>query len=573
MRKYSWRSAFLFCLCITLALTVYCIALNRLYYARFGPFFDSLAYLNLLANVYSVALSHGFVNAMRASSGTTVALPWMVEAAIARWVPLSRTFGVYFQCGLLLLSILSVWNFLTAGARWRSRDACLAVVALVSLRCLYAANAGLSNFRMDLGFYLMVLCTLAWVLTALQRDSLYAWCAAGVAAGLACLVRATAPPFLCAMLVPLIVAQLLLSPDRSMANIRRAIGGACIMGVICFAVAGWMYVTRWHQLEWYYLVWNRDANAKSPILNSLTFHLRRAIGDIGVPALCVLALFAMFGPAGLLRKIDGIKLNPRTYMRGLAHRMRMIRWELLLAAAGPILLLGLRGAGNTFVSMPAAAAFSLFCLCPQRGNTPSTGFALGGHRASTLAVSIGIAAIWMFAALNGLGDHLRDQGGQNPMSAQIQVADRILSRCPPHRRIVFTTAAFAPVNNQSLRNVLIYNDGFLPSTHGLVRGPINLAIDRTFEPTEPVEWASLPGQTDAEKINQLSQRAASSVDCMILSDAPTALYLQRHGFESEINRHAVAVRNSILSHGRWERVGAPIVESEHVVVWVLWNKH
>ena len=73
----------------------YAIALNRLFYAHHGPFYDSVSYLGVLAKLLDVAKVDGFFSALKASTqGATVFLPFGLVPFFGKFVGDKNFHGV-----------------------------------------------------------------------------------------------------------------------------------------------------------------------------------------------------------------------------------------------------------------------------------------------------------------------------------------------------------------------------------------------------------------------------------------------------------------------------------------------
>src|SRR5262245_9978831 len=61
----------------------YAVALNKIFYLQFGPFFDSMAYLNRLLDFQSISQLKGTISAiLDISFQGTVVLPWLIFAPL-----------------------------------------------------------------------------------------------------------------------------------------------------------------------------------------------------------------------------------------------------------------------------------------------------------------------------------------------------------------------------------------------------------------------------------------------------------------------------------------------------------
>src|SRR5277367_5640041 len=113
----SWRISLIL---VILLICVYASALNKLFYDRFGPFYDSLAYLDQLAYVISIARERGFLAAAHSVLHTsTVLLPWLEAASLSHWiVGISRAVAIWLQAPWLLVLGLTGYEYFRRCARY-----------------------------------------------------------------------------------------------------------------------------------------------------------------------------------------------------------------------------------------------------------------------------------------------------------------------------------------------------------------------------------------------------------------------------------------------------------------------
>lgn len=547
------------CLALSICVTLYSVFLAARYYQSFGPFFDSLAYDNQLAAVHDFALRSGIFDAIRSTRGSTVALPWFPVALLARIVPASRLFGPVFQGILFALSLFSASQYLSRRSGWTVGSIVTALVTLCMFKMLYRVDGGLCDFRMDIGFYLLFSCSIAWLFVARRSRSASHWIYFGLFSGLTCLDRATAPVYFLATAGPLVVYFILdglRQKDWAWRFFLVSLASTC-----CAALSIWMYLTRWNQLKWYYLIWNRHANTHGPFLRSFTWHLSHVADNVGPVATLALIAFLLIGPSGILRQY-----------RGLRATLLSTEWGLLYAGIAPVLVLGIDGSGhNPFVSMPAVAGLSLFCFSPTSPSiviTKPKTCITGISNPAILSIVIVLAT---YSAADGLVGNIRGQGGKNSMNGQLEVADRLIQYAKPNRVNVFSCVAFGHVNNASLVNVLMFDKGFRSMPFGVAKSDIRLAADPEFQHTEAVGWNALRGHTDGDKIKALGVDASKKLNFVILDDALTRTALERRGFHCKINTYSDAIYSSILKQGKWVPIGGPITISSSEVSRVYRN--
>ncbi|MGA7414377.1 MAG: hypothetical protein WBW33_28160 [Bryobacteraceae bacterium] len=98
---------------VVLAQGFYASYLNTRYYQKFGPFFDSMAYTNVMAEILTTAKEEGIGAGVAASfhSGT-VSLPWLSVSLLSPVLGYSRLVGVWMQEFWLAVLAISVFFYL-----------------------------------------------------------------------------------------------------------------------------------------------------------------------------------------------------------------------------------------------------------------------------------------------------------------------------------------------------------------------------------------------------------------------------------------------------------------------------
>ena len=541
-------------ICVVVLLAVYACWLNQLYYGRNGPFLDSLAYCNQLAEVLTQSRLHGFIAGVHGGDGSTVVLPWIVASAAACVLPVSRLDGVWFQAALLLPLLFSLYYFFRRVAGFSELRAFAAVFPFVAIHAALNFDGGLSDFRLDLSLYILFSLTCIWCFLAMaHRRSVWPWVICGLCGGLAALARATAPAYLVVALGPVIVARLAHGRGR-----RAAVIGSMIAIFFAAIVCGWFFIVRFSDLHSYYFVWNRNAHAHVPFLKALALHGRAAGANIGWPA-ALLALSFGFG-----------QLFAAGRTLSFWRFLRSVNWAMLYVGVAPILLLAAQGSGpNPFVSMPAAFGLLLWLIFPLRRKAVGD-FSLF-HLSPIASVTVAVI-VTAGVAVSAIGGHLRGQGCMNLMSGQRGVVDRMLADAGRRHAtdIRFTTFQLGAVHSETLRNAMIYEYGFQAGAGSFSRNGLTVANDPVI--TEPSEWQQVDGVDDAAKIRSLVARAGDNDDYLILPDPSCLNYLELHGFKCEMNLYAGQFREAALAGGQWQEIGCPIVVSPVEIVEVYRNR-
>ncbi len=261
----------------------YCCVLQSQYYTHNGPFFDSVSYYNMLAQIYSASCSTGLRAGFQDFPGRTVFLPWPEVALIAQFRPLSRSLGIWLQAVWLLpLALSLLWYQIVK----RKRDVLSAIAVTIpffGFRAIFHYAGGLCDFRMDLSLWIFYSLAAIWFLIACDSKSIAPWLLCGIFVGLGCLARSTAAIYFTVAFVPLIFFRAHVKADRRVLLRGLSVGiGAAL--VIC----GWFFIANFQKLYQYYFVWNHDANDHLPLPQALQ-HIRLAFDHVGQSAaLCCL---------------------------------------------------------------------------------------------------------------------------------------------------------------------------------------------------------------------------------------------------------------------------------------------
>ena len=114
-------------------LCYYCSALCSLFYATYGGFFDSLSYLDTLAQVMNTARDHGVPAALQTSlHSSTVALPWIEGTILGLAFGASRNIAIIIQAPWILLFALLSFTYFLNTAKQPAHLAALSSIVTVS---------------------------------------------------------------------------------------------------------------------------------------------------------------------------------------------------------------------------------------------------------------------------------------------------------------------------------------------------------------------------------------------------------------------------------------------------------
>ena len=522
--------------------------LNRLFYEKYGPFYDSLAYFNSIAEMAAIAESEGRAAALvQTASRSTVFYPWLVFAAFAGKVGLDRSIAVWIQIFASTWMQLALFTYFYR----QHRNAALAVIlssTFLGIAALFCFNGGIADFRMDLIQYFFYATSMAVYLVARKAEGRFWWAALGVSIGALCLARATSPIYL--TLVFAVLAPIDIVTARGEA--RNVLIGWCLAAAVAMAVAGWFYLTNLTFLHYYYFVWNLDANAKLPVTQSAE-HIIFMFRNVGWWLIGALALrSAIIALAAVNRLGTG--------------ELWRINWRALWFGAAPVAYLVLSGAGlNPFVSMLGAAGLVMFLLEPLASGARAIGRSL-----ELVLLTVVLAGV-AINATRAVGNHSRD----DRVSSWVPCRDGLirLTRAiegqmstGERRDYRYAVAHVGRVTADTVFNVLAF-DTKLPvrPRATIVYGAATLS--RCYQGVAtPVEWGAHAGSSDDEKIAQLVELLTSHCDFFVMSTSDSELPASTtiHQFIPEINRR-------LLQTQAWRQVTEPLSISPTERVILLRN--
>ena len=533
-----WVTVWSFAVCLL------AVSLNALLYASRGPFYDSMAYLNHLAVLMEAERTQGILFVLRvAARGSTVFLPWLEAAVLAKFVEPSRALAIWIHAPWVLALGLSGYLYFRQYAGYPIFLAAAFATTLVSFEGVFFFNGGLSDLRMDLLQALTFGSAVAMYLAARARGHLWMWALFGVLMAAACLTRATTPVYLVLVFAPFAIADMVW-PGRRLHFLLRYL----LAGAIVAVLALWFYILNFTELYNYYFVWNADAIARLPLSTSIHHLEYVAFRHIGLPLLYVL----------------GLTLAVGAVVHFATRRLALpsLNWRALWAGIAPVGYLVLSGAGlNPFVSMVAAPALMMFALAPL-GRTVIP---------KAVALSLGIAALAasLLTASHGVRNHQELVWDWLPHRVSLhELVSRIATKPSDGASIVgFQSMYIGAIDTPTILNVLAYDLGFKLNIQGCAVKS-GLAVHQVVGGyAQPAEWAAIPGATAAEKIVTIVERAKASADYLIIPEENSKL-----GRHVPINPYAFIVREKLLAGGDLEKVGDTIALSQTEFVSVYRNK-
>jgi hypothetical protein len=520
-------------------LGTYAMALNKLFYATFGPFYDSMSYLNALARLQAMAHAKGWVAAfLETSFHSTVVLPWLLFTPFAKSAAFTRTNAVWIQ--IMPLATMQFMLFLYF-FRTRALPFILAF-SYSTVFCLIAAvfrfNGGLADFRMDLLQYVLLTTVMASYFIARESRGLAWWIALGFFSGALCLGRATSPVYI----VPIFAILALADLAGDIANWRPTVLRWAIVGIVTAIVAGWFFIGNFDHLYFYYFIWNPDAHAHLPLMRS-ALHAGFVIKHLGVPLALALIAVALITAAIEWRQFGSV-------------RWRRVNWRALVFSAVPVGYLVLSGSGlNQFVSIVGSAGVIMFLLDPGDGVRP---------RFSPLAALVAIALLGIACGINvsqGVANYSRTDRVSSWIPRQVglrrivELMVETVQHDNKRRSYTYFVAHIGSLANATMFNALVYDQGFLPvSGAAVVRDGVRLEIaPQAYHTSTAARWAKVPGRNDDEKVSKIVADYAEHVDFLFVPTAETEL--PRHVYGSRI---IPEVRRRILASPIWEQIGGPI---------------
>lgn len=526
-------SAILTILITVLLLGYYSVYLNHLYYASYGPFYDSMAYMNQLAMIMNTSKNDGFVYAIKTSlSGTTVFFPWLEGALLGQFIEPSRQNSIFIQMPLIFIQAISGYVFFRKLPRYTRIVSVVFSIVLISFSAIFFYNGGLSDLRMDLSQSLAFGSSLAFFALARQTNGWLYWVLFGVMLSVAFLVRATTPVYAILVFGLFLVLDLVSSMrQQCYANYLRAI---TIITILSF----WFFLVNFDQLYYYYFVWNYDANASLPISES--------IGHIDY-------LFNMhIGIAISFLLLLVISVQIWTFHTNKVSIIKNLNWVPFLGGAIPLFFLVLFGAAlNPFVSMVAVPGVLMFALAPMKYSTK-----IASNKFQTpLYVSAAILALsttWS----SGIPNHTIISSPWTPSQIGISlVIEKITDsiKIHPKNDIAIELSYVGSLDSTTILNSLVYEHGFSLDLH---QRAVNKDLSiKALHPglANPTEWQLIEGRTDEEKLIKLVKDAVTLADYLIVP-TDTTTFVPHH----PITPYALEFRNMLLESKSFEFVAGPI---------------
>ena len=541
------------------AVTWFCCQLNHRLYQHQHPFDDSMSYHMTLYHVMRASGEGQFSEAVERAcfSNTTNCLPFLMAIPAGIFSEPSRAVGSWIQFVFLFWFQASLLYYLLTVRKTTLFTAIMGCVVFLGLKCLLVPNGGLSDFRMDLGLYLLFASTSGWFLTSMAIPTRSHFLMLGISAGMCCLVRATAPIYLLVTFLPLLVLHLAVSRSR-----KPLIVGAGLAILVSAVVAGWFFVLNFEFLKFYYTEWNTDANAKLPMIESLK-HFDYAINAIGNLTWVLIAGWSLFLAIASWHRESVVAWTIR------AWRTRELDWQLAWIGVAPILLLVIRRAGfNPFVVMPAVFGIVLLAILPllkQMDHLQSF---------KVKAACALILMCWLAFSFHKGAERHAIHSDSNTMVAGHEILNLILQDAKENQieEVRFGVAQLSELNTRSLMTTLVFDRNSHPLEDYLVRDEgVEIGPIKTFNIAAKADWRRVSGDSDRLKVKTLLTDAKQTADYVVVPTKTTIAYLESTQKKNYLNRYLDEVVEGIRVDPSWTKVAGQIQFNEQQVVEVYRN--
>jgi hypothetical protein len=501
-----------------LAVTVYSVFLQRIFYKYNFPFYDSLSYQTHLYKTIVAVKNHGLCSGLlSALKHSTVALPWIQASILGLAVPPSRMLAVFIQSVWLAALCFSLYHYF----RLKKLPVALALaltLPFLAPQCMFMFNGGLSDFRMDLLQYLLLSTGSVFLLATYENDHRRYPILSGAFYGLSCLGRATSIVYIVLILAPVLFHKLVTSHDKAktVKHVSYLVGSLIVVSL-------WFYIINAHWLHYYYVIWNPDANARLPIEKSIG-HFSFVARDLGSWWLA----FAVGCGAWAL----WLNWTQRPNARPNLHYL----WIGLVPAG----FLAMRGCGlNPFVSMASLFGLTLF------GMMPVDSYHRAGRRGAWLCLVASFACA-VATAIPGVANH-RTGFGSGGRRAFTEIESAILNdmRATGRTRARIGMVHLHYMGPAALENFLLFDRGFALEDNGLRSADHrSITFDHLVYDSE-VSLATFPGRTTWERLEGIVNRCLKD-DYLVLPTRASAEFLANHVGHILCNRNCSFVTDSIL---------------------------
>lgn len=476
--------------------------LNIKFYQVHGPFYDSMAYMNHLAWVMSQAKEQGILSAISNSvTQSTVFLPWVLGAFLALFTEPSRILGVVIQLPLVLLQLVTGYRYFRIVAGMTENRSILYALPLIAYPAVFFFNGGLSDFRMDLSQAMGYGAFLASLMVARKTGAIKEWLWVGLVISIVCLFRATTPVYIA------IILALSFLLDVWKKGGLAIVPGYLALSFVVLCLAGWFFVVNFDYLYYYYFTWNPDANARLSLTLSIRhiyFLVAQHIGWILLSAFFIVMSTALF---------SAIQSGQRW----------RLNWLMLVGGLVPISYLVASGAGlNPFVSIVAVPGVMMFMLHPAEHKREQH------SKIGLLLAPVALTAGLLLSVATSLYSFNKTVGDWIPQRAGIDQLVNLIREDTGATGIGQARVAFlylGSVDGSVITNHLVYEKGYRYRRnpgHVELEG-FHLSVRHYRSYYSKVEWAKIPGMTDAAKMNYIVNDAMKHTDYLIMADENSSL--------------------------------------------------
>ena len=513
----------------------YAVYLNRLYYSTYGPFYDSMSYMNQLAMTMGVASKDGFIEAVRLSSnGSTVFFPWLEGSILGLFVSPAREYSVLIQLPLVLMQSISGYIFFRRVPCYSKTVSVLFSIVLISFAAMFFYNGGLSDLRMDLSQELAFGSALAFFSVAHKCRQTKYWILFGVMLGISFLVRATTPVYASLVFGTCALVDVFVSRGDMKIWLKPYLLG----GGVATLMSLWFFISNFNELHYYYFVWNYDANASLPLSQSIDHLNILFTKHLGAPIYFFLAVVFLAECYNYIlhRKVRDLSLN----------------WVMLLGASIPVGFLVFLGAAlNPFVSMISVSGLIMFGLAPFKSNVLFT----QSDEKIILYVCGAFIAIALTASC-GIENHRKIASPWTPSATGIQAVTNTINKDMSIQRKklgVFEVTFVGSLDSTAIMNSFIYDLKFTLGANE--RAEKNGLIVKALHPglANPVEWAAIPGRHPKDKLQTLVDESVATADYLIMPDNNTT-FVTHH----PISPYAYEFRDLLIKSKFFTRISGPI---------------
>lgn len=537
-------------------LGLYCCELNKQLYQHCSPFYDSLSYNERLFRVMTVSRQDGLVESLDLAclSTNTNCLPFLAATVIAPLVEPTRLFGVWFQTGLLFLFLASLYYYLSSIRGLSASSSLAGCIVFLAAKFLYYENGGLSDFRMDLSLFVGFGLTAVWYLSSMSRPSDWNFVLLGISGAVCCLLRATAPVYLIFSLAPLFFCELL-KPDNRGAKLR----GIAISATLVVVLAGWFYILNFDYLRYYYFDWNTDANAKIPFSEAF-HHWKLAHRSVGEPILLLLLLW-WGGIALVTRKKQSLGSWIWQAIKSADFDWR-IGW---LGIATVAMMIARRAGLNPFVCLPAVFGLILFFTLPCLRQ-------LDALKEKSLVFFCWVVLLICVGIAGARGWKRHSPEEFSTIKANHLIVDTMVENTQARnkKQLQYAVVQISNIDSNILYSVLLYDrPDAKPHLDGVVIDGVNIRRIHTFSRPAQLDWETLAGSTDEEKIAGMVAEAETKIDYLIVPDRESAKTIPLKLGHNVINNHLIPIRELIVNNDSWAllKSGVQVDEKEYVDIY------